>query len=53
MESNMTEYKITQYVWDHDHWIIIEYPAHSDDYYIHGKYDTREEAEEALKNLKH
>lgn len=47
----MSEFVITQRVWDMSNWIIIEYPYHSDDVIIHGVYPTKEIAEKALETL--
>lgn len=48
----MKTYEITQYVWDMEHWFILEYSGHSEDFWCCGKYDSKEEAEAALEKLK-
>lgn len=47
----MKTYEITRFVWDMDHWVIIEYRGHHEDFWIYGSYDTREEAEAELAKL--
>ncbi len=48
----MKTYEITQYTWDMDHWFILEYEYPKEDFWCCGKYDSREEAEAALKKIK-
>lgn len=48
----MSEFVITQRVWDRENWIIIEYPYHSSDVVFHGIYPTREAAEKALESIR-
>lgn len=45
-------YVVTQMIWDMDRWFILEYPPHSDEYFINSTYPTKEEAEKALKDIK-
>lgn len=47
----MSEFTVTQRVWDLDHWTIMERPIHSDEVYFHGTYPTKEAAEQALKEM--
>lgn len=47
----MKEYRISQFVWDEAHWFIFEYEGNNEEYWVYGTYNSREEAETALKAI--